>query len=231
VPLFEEVLRLRKEKLGLAHPDTLMAMANLGAAYREAGRPVEAIPLFEEAVGRARQLPDGPPASLGWVAGALAQMYDAAEQFAKAEPLYRGVLEQTEKQFGPEHLRTAGVLANLGRNLLKQGNCAESERVLRQCLAIRAKKLPDDWQTSHTRSLLGGALLGQEKYAEAEPLLLEGYEGLKQREAKILPAEKVRLGEAAGRLVRLYEATGDKEKAAEWRKKLEAHQEAQRKPR
>ncbi len=27
--------------------------------------------------------------------------------------------------------------------------------------------------------MLGGALLGQKKYAEAEPLLLKGYEGMK----------------------------------------------------
>ena len=48
--------------------------------------------------------------------------------------------------------------------------------------------------------MLGGALLGQKKYAEAEPLLLAGYEGMKQREAKIPPEGKVRLTEALERL-------------------------------
>ena len=41
--------------------------------------------------------------------------------------------------------------------------------------------------TFHTRSLLGGALLGQKKYADAEPLLTTGYEGMKQRE-QTMPA-------------------------------------------
>ncbi len=36
-------------------------------------------------------------------------------------------------------------------------------------------------------SLLGGALLGQGRYAEAEPLVIGGYEGMKAREAKIPP--------------------------------------------
>jgi hypothetical protein len=68
-------------------------------------------------------------------------------------------------------------------------------------------------------------------YEEAGPLLREGYEGMKQREAQVPPHEKARLGEAAERLVRLYEATGEKEKAAESRRELEAQRAAQRKPR
>ena len=52
-------------------------------------------------------------------------------------------------------------------------------------LAIREKSLPEEWSTSYTRSLLGGSLLGQGKFAEAEPLILSGYEGMKAREAKI----------------------------------------------
>jgi hypothetical protein len=37
-------------------------------------------------------------------------------------------------------------------------------------------------------SQLGAALAGQKKYAEAEQLLLQGYQGLKARESKITPA-------------------------------------------
>jgi len=42
--------------------------------------------------------------------------------------------------------------------------------------------------------------LGQGKYAEAEPLILSGYEGLKSREATILPQGRSRLPEAAERV-------------------------------
>ncbi len=58
----------------------------------------------------------------------------------------------------------------------------EAEPLLRECLAIREKALPDNWLTFNTRSMLGGLLLGQKKYEEAEPLLLAGYEGMKERE-------------------------------------------------
>ena len=69
-------------------------------------------------------------------------------------------------------------------------------------------------------SSLGGALLGQGRHAEAEPLIVSGYEGMKAREAKIPPPGKPRFTDAAERVVRLYEEWGKKEKAAEWRTKL-----------
>jgi hypothetical protein len=69
-------------------------------------------------------------------------------------------------------------------------------------------------------SLLGGALSGQKRYAEAEPLVLGGYEGMKARAAKIPPAGKGRLPEAAERIVHLYEAWGRFDKATEWKAKL-----------
>ena len=45
---------------------------------------------------------------------------------------------------------------------------------------------------------------------------------MKQREAKIPKEGKTRLPEALERNVKLYDATGQKDKAAEWRKKWEA---------
>jgi hypothetical protein len=63
-------------------------------------------------------------------------------------------------------------------------------------------------------------LLGQKKYAVAEPLLLAGYEGMKKGLEKSSQKDKVRLIESLEWLVQLYEATGKKDKADEWRKKL-----------
>ena len=74
------------------------------------------------------------------------------------------------------------------------------------------------------------SLLGQKKYAEAEPLLLAGYEGMKQRDDKIPVAGKVRLTEALERLVRLFEMIDKKDEAATWRKKLEEARAAAKEP-
>ncbi len=50
---------------------------------------------------------------------------------------------------------------------------------------IREKSEPKAWTTFRTMSLLGDSLVGQTKYAEAEPLLIAGYEGMKECEAMI----------------------------------------------
>jgi hypothetical protein len=78
--------------------------------------------------------------------------------------------------------------------------------------------------------MLGGALPGQKKYADAEPLLLAGYDGMKQREKSIPPQGKVRIPEAIDRLVRLYDATGKQDDAAKWRKERARYPEKQAPP-
>jgi eukaryotic-like serine/threonine-protein kinase len=103
-----------------------------------------------------------------------------------------------------------------------QSKWPEAEPPLRECLTIREKALPDDWATSYARSLLGGALLGEQKFNDAEPLLLQAYEGMKQRQKMSPPQGKARMIEAGERLVRQYEATNKKDEAAKWRKDLDA---------
>ena len=116
--------------------------------------------------------------------------------------------------------RDHGLLAEKVLALLQAGKFAEAEPVARECVALREKLIPNDWRTFNARSMLGGSLLGQKKYVEAEPLLLSGYEGMKQREVNIPPEGKVRLNEALKRLAQLYDATQRPDEAAEWKKKL-----------
>ena len=71
--------------------------------------------------------------------------------------------------------------------MLPQQKPADAEPLLRECLVIREKTAADAWTTFNTKSLLGGSLLGQKNLPpdDAEPLLLAGYEGMKEREDKI----------------------------------------------
>jgi len=123
-----------------------------------------------------------------------------------------------------EHPDQAGelayALAESIPTLLDTGKFAEAESVARECLVIREKIFLDDWRTFDTQSMLGGSLLEQKKYPEAERLLFSGYEGLKQREDKIPPRCKSHLKAALQRGVQLYEATHQPEQATDWRKKL-----------
>jgi tetratricopeptide (TPR) repeat protein len=116
--------------------------------------------------------------------------------------------------------RDDGELAQLAMVRLREGKFADAEPIARECLRLREMQIPDNWRTFNARSMLGGSLLGQKKYAKAEPLLLSGYEGMKQREVNIPPQGKVRLKETLQRLAQLYDDTHRPEQAVEWRKKL-----------
>jgi hypothetical protein len=109
---------------------------------------------------------------------------------------------------------------NLAGAYLDARRWVEAEMTARQCLSLHEQKQPEDWWRYLTMSQLGAALTGQKKYAEAEPLLLQGYEGLKARQSKIPAPRKDSLAEAAARIVPFYEAWDKKDKAAEWRAKL-----------
>jgi tetratricopeptide (TPR) repeat protein len=229
IPLFEEVVQQAKTLLGAGHPDTLRALANLSVNYRDAGRLDHGIRCLERALAGIRDSPGPCPANLAWVPGELALTYDRAKQYAKSELLYREFLQQGRRRFGNTDPRTAGLMAQLSLNLLAQKKHADAEPLLRDCLAVREKKQPDNWHTANTRSLLGEALLGQKKYAEAEPLLTDGYVVLKPHQDQIQePFRQTCLTEALQRLVALCEATGRQGEAARWRKEPEAARAAQR---
>jgi serine/threonine protein kinase/tetratricopeptide (TPR) repeat protein len=148
----------------------------------------------------------------------LASLYEAQRKYAEAEAVYEKELRLQDAEPAKDHDH---LLALLGNVRLKQKKFTAAEEPLRACLALRQRQKADDWLTFNAQSMLGASLLGQKKYAQAEPLLLAGYQGLKQRQNKIPLQSRFRLREALERLVQLYEATGDKDAAAKWRKELE----------
>jgi hypothetical protein len=150
----------------------------------------------------------------------LSDCYERLRQFDQAEVWRRKWLAVVRERSGADSPAYAAELAGLGLNLLRQSKWADAEAALRDCLTVRERKQPDDWTTFNTRSLLGGALAGQAKFADAEPLLVQGYAGLRQRATAIPGATRPRLAEAADRLVTLYDAWHKPAEAARWRAEL-----------
>jgi serine/threonine protein kinase/tetratricopeptide (TPR) repeat protein len=227
IRLFEQVREIQVTKLGNDHPDTLSTLNYLAWAYQAAGRLPEALPLYEQAAqGIAkRQFLDR---HAGLIMANTIRAYEAAGQLEKAEAWQRQWLPVVKEKFGQNGPAYARELTGLGLLLVRQRKCTEAAEVLRDSLTIRERAQPEDWPTFNTMSLLGGALLGQKKYDDAEPLLLKGYEGMKTREKSIPKEARIRIAEAVERLVQLYEATDKKGEAANWRKQLETSTECKR---
>ena len=215
IALLEQTRKARAAKLGADHPSTLSTQNNLALAYEAAGQRDRAIALFEETLAARTTRHGADNLRTLTTRYDLATAYQARGDSARAESMLRDVLAAREKALGPEHPAVAQTLTALGRNLLGQQKWADAEPLLRRALATWDAKRPDDWTRFDTRSLLGESLLGREKYAEAEPLLLSGFEGLKAHEAKLDASRKGFPAVAGERVVRLYEAWGKPEKAAE----------------
>jgi serine/threonine protein kinase/tetratricopeptide (TPR) repeat protein len=230
VPMYEEVSRMQVAKLGRHHPSTLFNLANLGVNYRDSGRIAEGISLLEEVHRASKEF-----ASLRRFSSELLAAYalapDAAspEDSARIQSLVQELLADARAALPERSPDLAGQLATLSLVLLKAKAWNQAEPLLRESLEIREAKAPDDWRTFNTKSMLGETRLGQTRFAEAEPLLVQGYQGMKDRESTIPPKGRVRIVEAIQRVVHLYEAWDKAEpgkgydaKAAEWKSKLDA---------
>ena len=77
--------------------------------------------------------------------------------------------------------------------------------------------MPDDLIRFELKGMIGAALMGQKKYAAAEPLLLAAYEGWKQQEKTFPATAQARLPAALDRLIDLYTATNKPDEVRKWR--------------
>lgn len=149
----------------------------------------------------------------------IIDFYEQSHDDAKAQSVRQAWFTSLRGRFGADSSAYAAVLASQGLSLLKKKRWTDAEPLHRDCLSIREKNQPADWMTASTKSMLGEALAGEKNYEGALPLLLTGYNELKDRESLIPASGKPRLSEAARRLAQFCDSTGNSEKANEWRKK------------
>jgi tetratricopeptide (TPR) repeat protein len=229
-PLSIKALDVSRRVLGEEHPNTLNTMNTLAALYRAKEQYLKAEPLYVKALEVSRRAHGEENPDAQRYMNNLTDFYLAQGEYAKAEPHLVRLLEIRRRVLGVENSDTLRTMNNLAVVYLGQGQNARAEPHLRECLAVRALKEPDALTTVNTRLMLGGCLFRQKKYAEAEPLLLAGYEEIREREDKIPVGGGISRTQVLERLVQLYVAWDKKEKADEWRKKLEARKEAGKQP-
>lgn len=223
VQLLEQVRDQKTKRLGPDHPSTLRTLHNLATTYKTDARLADAIRLYEQVRDqRTAKLGRNHPDTL-LTMESLALALSENGQPDRAESVLLEVLAEREKKADRGSVAAAGTLHAVGFVLVRQEKWKEAESRLRQSESIRVKLEPDTWTTFDTKSLLGAALLGQKAFDRAEPYLVEGYEGMNQRRARIPVSEKPRVTDALKRLVQLYDDWGKPDQTARWRKELEAN--------
>jgi len=107
-----------------------------------------------------------------------------------------------EESFGKHYDHYPTILIVKGLALSKTGKPGEGETILREAVRLRYDTLPPEhFWTALAKSALGENLTIQNRFAEAEPLLLESYESLKSSQGEQNP----RTVSAQNRLAALHQ--------------------------
>ncbi len=221
IPLYKEVIDIRTELQGRDHPNMIVSLGNLASSYQAIGKYKEALALCDEAYRLSvTQFGKDHANSLRTLDNLVIGLFDVND-IDRA----RGLIDEYRAMYRERAVQMDAPFATtLGRLVLKmlEANMYEAaEPYARECLAYRQVTQPDRWTLFSMQSVLGGVLLGQKKYAEAEPLLLNGFQGMESRLSQIQPESKMRLTQAAKRIVELYTALEKPVEIEKWQAKHE----------
>ncbi|HWA15037.1 MAG TPA: tetratricopeptide repeat protein, partial [Gemmatimonadales bacterium] len=212
--LLTESLRRRIREYGPDHPnvgDAIEKLAGLAVARKYIAR-AESLTVRGLEIRRKVYGPRSPSISVQLLN--LAFMHELRNDSAGAIPILQEALDITSSVRPPTD---ASVILNqqwLATEQCTVGDAREGEALLRTAMANAGsdstRSMP--WRI---RILLGYCLARQQRFAEAEPLMLEGY----QRLAAVPNVPPQITGAMLNRMAQLYQLWGKPEREQEWRAK------------
>jgi eukaryotic-like serine/threonine-protein kinase len=215
-----KTLEEKRKALGPLHQLTLSTLINLGVTYANLEKFDQAERSFLECLEGSRKMLGADNLVTLDALGHLSRLYERRGQDRLAEPCFIELLDINRRKFGPNHSAVAAASARLAGNLLRQKKYMQAEPLLVDSLATFEQKAPTSWLRFYSQSLMGDVRFHQQQFAEAEPLLVQGYEGMKQREASLQPRDKPRIDESIQRLIDLYIAWEKPVEVDKWSKTL-----------
>ncbi len=214
-PLWDDLVLARRRAGGDGDPATLAARLDRADLDLVRGRLDAAEPAYRALVDecRARLGPNH-----GTTFRATHNLGDLVEKRgdpAAAAALYRAIADGARASGNRTWLPRG--LVRLGRAEIALKAWPEAEAHAREALALYLASQPDGWSKHLARSIIGAALLGQGKTAEAGPLLRSGYEGLAKHRDAIPPVFQPWVAEALDRLIAWAEAAGKADEVKAWK--------------
>ena len=215
--LYRQTLEIQRRVRGEQHPSTLITASMLAVVYGVQGKYAQAEALFSQVLATcSRTLGREHPLTLANLAN-FAAIYQFQGKYDLAQTYVAQALAGRRHALGSENSDTMDSAGDLALAYISQREFIKAEPLAREASDFYQKKQPQDWQRFRAESLLGASLAGQKKYAEAEPLLVEGYQGMEARKEQIQVADRYHLDRAHDWLVQLYSDWGKPDKSAEWR--------------
>ncbi len=216
-PVVREAHEIAQEVHGPRHSVSVMNAHNYAALLQLRGRLDEAEAIERVALDSALELygREHPEAARNMVM--MAELLLARGEAAEAEPLARQALAARKASLPAKHSLVTWAQVLLADVLAARGDAEsaqEAETLAREAIEIYIELgRADYWPTHDARSVLGASLAAQGRFDEAEPMMLEGLEGLKNTQG--LASRSVR--SAVVRIIRLYDEWDRQDLAEEFR--------------
>jgi eukaryotic-like serine/threonine-protein kinase len=225
--LLNECLATNRKTRGEVHPNTSSTLHDLALIAVARRDDAKAEALLRTALDIARKTLGDKHPVVATTLNSLSHVLTAERRYDEAAAALQEALAIARPALGREHQLVAIYAINLAAVQLTRNQARAAEDLLREALPIRARApgiVPsrrrtisdDDWSVATTRALLGATLVAQQRYAEAEVVLLEA-----RRDLNLEPQASPRdVTATITGLVQLYEAWGKRETAAAYRARL-----------
>ncbi len=183
-----------------------VAQSNIATVLRLRGEYVESEKLTREALASLEKSLGADDVSyVAPLSASLAELHRLEGKTAEAEREIERALDRLGARLPRDHPMVGWAESVRGLVLLDTGRAVEGEACLRRALDIcRHSFRPNDRRTALTAAELGHCLTVEKRFADAEPLLLEGARDLE----RALGADHPRTHLAASWLAELYRAWG-----------------------
>lgn len=202
--LHREGLEIRRNVLGEDHISLIESLYNLGAVTRQLGQFEEARAYFREALSILSKIhPEGSGNEVFMYSG-LGHVDRELGEFDQAAISFRQAVAVSRKFNGDEHPNLGITLANLGRVLVRAGNCEDAIPILDESQTILMATIPEHRVVDILRVSRGVCRRVAGDFAAAERLLLEGYNDQVER----FGVENRKTHYAAAELALLYRKWG-----------------------
>jgi tetratricopeptide (TPR) repeat protein len=218
--LLTRLVDVNRRVLGDEHFNRLKSMNHLAATYQAQREYAKAESLLTRVLEVRNRVQGEENPIVLITMNDLGRVYVFQRRYAQAEELYTKVLEVDRRVLGPRHLNTLEAMTTLAAVYLDESKHKQAEGLLREALTSYEKAAPQAMSRYHSQSLLGASLVGQEKYAEAESLVISGYEGMLQLAVANRCECRSTLKPAVAWIVQLYTDWGKPDRAAMWTQKL-----------
>jgi non-specific serine/threonine protein kinase/serine/threonine-protein kinase len=222
--LLEDLLERQTRVIGPAHPSTFNTMHALARNGNCLDRLPESMAMHQKLLeGLEAAFGDGHEATI-WPRMTYAQVCLRLGDLDRADRLLDQALG-LQRELRCDYQNRMGVASILGFQAevrLKRREYAAAEPLAREASASFEKLQPGNHRGYYWLGVQGAALCGQQRYSEAERLLLQSYEGMKRQEDVMPAMQRRRMSSICQALVQFYEIVQQPEEARAWRQVLSA---------